>query len=365
MNLARPSADEERGMTLLARYPELRAAADADARSGAWKTARWWSRCLFFLLGLFAASSGTSLLWALGLPARMVIAGVALIAVAEWLIGERRVFWSGIEEALWVAGCVVLVAQFMDLFQSGPRTLDVVLLAAAFLAAGLRLLNPLFTTASAVTASVAVAMALGRVWETPATQAASLFCAGMAALALLAGARAYTRPSHDRMLDALVIVMPLAAFAWAIASQGSPFTPEVLRHPTLPALLPVLLPFGFAIAGFVTGLVRRSHAPLIAMLGCKLCLAYELRAMTGLALPWRLVLWGTLALVAALVIDRLLRKPRRGITTASVGDGEAGLPLLQIAGAAALARPDAPPPAASSYQGGGGGFGGGGASGKF
>ena len=352
-------------MILQARYPELRGAADADARSDAWKTARWWSRCLFFLLGLFAASSGASLLWALGLPARLAVAGVALIGVAEWLVRERRVFWSGIEEALWVAGAVVLVTQFMDLFQSGPRTLDVVLLAAAFLVAGLRLLNPLFTTASALTTSCAVAMAMGRIWESPATQAASLFCAGVAALALLAGSRHYTRPSHDRMLDALVIVMPLAAFAWAIVSYAGPLTPEVLRHPTLAAVLPVLLPFGFAIAGFVVGLVRRSHAPLIAMLGCKLCLAYELRAMTGLSLPWRLVLWGTLALVAALAIDRLLRKPRRGITTVSVGDGEAGLPLLQIAGAAALARPDAPPPAAPTYQGGGGGFGGGGASGKF
>jgi uncharacterized membrane protein len=352
-------------MVLQARYPALRAAVDASPRTGDWKNARLWSRCLFFALGLFAASSGTSLLWALGLPARTVIAGLVMIFVSEWLILERRLFWSGIEEALWIAGCVGLVAEFMDLLRSGPRTPDLVLLAAAFLAAGLRLLNPLFTTVCALLASAAVAMATGRVWEAPATTAASLFCAGVAALALLLGTRAYARPSHDRMLDALVIVMPLAAFGWALLSQDSPFTFDLLRAPTLASLLPVLLPLGFAIAGFVVGLRRRCHAPLIAMLGCKLCLAYELRAITGLTLPWRLILWGTLALIAALVIDRLLRTPWRGITTAALGEGQAGLPLLQIAGAAALARTEAPPPAASPFQGGGGGFGGGGASGRF
>jgi hypothetical protein len=365
MNLSRPTVAQERWLILQARYPRLRAAVEGRALTGDWKTARFASRCLFFVLGLFAAAAGASLLWAMQLPAPAFIAGLVLIGVAEWLIHERRLFRSGIEEALCVAGCVLGVAQFLDLLRSGPQTLDLVLLAAALLAAGLRLLNPLVTTVCALVASVAVARAPGQAWQMPDTTAASLFCAGVAALALAAGARSFARPSHDRMVDALVIVMPVAAFVWALFGHDRAFTLYTLERPTLAALLPVALPFAFAIAGFVVGLHRRSAAPLWAMLACNLCLAIELREMTGLDLSWRLILWGTLALAAALVIDRLLRRPRRGITTASLDEGPGLLPLLQVAGAALVAPPHAPPAAASPYAGEGGGFGGGGASGRY
>ena len=45
---------------------------------------------------------------------------------------------------------------------------------------------------------------------------------------------------------------------------------------------------------------------------------YQLR-VRGLPLRWRLLLWGPLALLACVAIDRWLRQPRNGITTADLG----------------------------------------------
>jgi uncharacterized membrane protein YgcG len=66
-------------------------------------------------------------------------------------------------------------------------------------------------------------------------------------------------------------------------------------------------------------------------------------------------------------LERYLRQPRNGLTSASLTRREGPLDLLQIAGAALLARRTAPeaPPAETTFEGGGGKFGGGGASGSF
>jgi uncharacterized membrane protein YgcG len=73
------------------------------------------------------------------------------------------------------------------------------------------------------------------------------------------------------------------------------------------------------------------------------------------------------ALVAGVALDRYLRQPRNGLTSAALSSREGPLDLLQTVGAAVLAQrttsalpqPDAP------VSGGGGKFGGGGASGSY
>ena len=74
-----------------------------------------------------------------------------------------------------------------------------------------------------------------------------------------------------------------------------------------------------------------------------------------------------LALVAGVTLERHLREPRSGLTSASLTKGEGPLDLLQIAGSALLAHRAAPEPqsAAPGFEGGGGKFGGGGASGRY
>jgi hypothetical protein len=49
------------------------------------------------------------------------------------------------------------------------------------------------------------------------------------------------------------------------------------------------------------------------------CVTYQLRDLTSLPLEFKLMLWGGVALILALVLDRWLRMPRGGITSHQVG----------------------------------------------
>jgi uncharacterized membrane protein YgcG len=193
----------------------------------------------------------------------------------------------------------------------------------------------------------------------------SLFCIAVALAALAAGAREYQRPSQDRMLDWLVIAMPVLAYAWLTLAHSSSFRLEDLRAANIRALLPVALPLVYGLITARIGIQRRTHAPLIAAIACLICLAYELRAVTGLAMQWRLILWGSLALLASILLERYLRTPRNGITSRDVGEDLTGLDLAQIAGAASMTPASGGQAGQSQFKGGGGDFGGGGASGGY
>ena len=90
--------------------------------------------------------------------------------------------------------------------------------------------------------------------------------------------------------------------------------------------------------------------------------AQSWRIITGLEA--RLIIWGGVALAAAVALERWLRRPRRGITSSKLRDREGAMGLLELAGAVAL-TPQSPAPQARGIAPGGGEFGGGGASGSF
>ncbi len=77
-------------------------------------------------------------------------------------------------------------------------------------------------------------------------------------------------------------------------------------------------------------------------MGCVACLAVELRLATTLATETWLIVYGLAALVAGLALDRYLRPPRNGFTSAALTRREGPLDLLQTAGAAVLAQHTAP-----------------------
>jgi hypothetical protein len=193
-------------------------------------------------------------------------------------------------------------------------------------------------------------------------------CFALAFIVLAAGARRFERPSHDRMLDWLVVVMPVVGFFWLTLNRTGPLTLQGLRNGALPAFLPLLLVSTFGLAALATGLRRRTHAPLYAALAAVPLLAWELRAVTGLAPHWRLILWGGLGLAVAIGLERALRHARDGLTSRDPGEPDAALELAQL-GSAALAAPPAgtasPAPSSPAVEGQGGGFAGGGASGRY
>lgn len=367
MSGGRPTADEERWLAVASRLRRRADGSDFAARTGGWRVTGPLARIALFVLGVLAAGLAWGLLEGqagLGL----LVSGLAVLGAGEWLIRARRLHASGVEEALVAAGLVMIVLWLVDVAAS--EAWAVPMLALALLLAGLRLLNPLLTWAAAFTFIVWLSR------ETPGLRVdawlgfgtAAVAGACLAAVAALAvGAREFRRPSHDRMLDWLVAALPVAAYAYG-GGWGLALRPELLDPAWAGAsrgLVPLLLGVYAAIA-LVVGVRRRAHAPLLGFLGSTACVLLELHPYTGLPAELWLIACGAAALAVGLVLDRRLREPREGVTSARLTAREGPLDLLQLAGASVLAQRDAP--AARPEDGftpGGGRYGGGGAGGSW
>ena len=367
----RPSPEEERWLEVESRLGVAVPRAVAGERTGGWRSTGPLARIALFLLGLVAAAL---VLGILGFrdETTLLVAGIIAALAAEWLTVARRLHASGVEEGLCVAGFLMIGAWITTLIAPRPGfaggSVETLVLIAAVGAAGLRLLNPLVTTCAVIgfvywVGSTVTARALDQSIGGGVTTIV-VGCT-LATLALVLGAREYRRPSHDRMLDWLILTLPVAAYvqstSWSVygASGSTGSSPSQL---VTPAMLIVL-----GAAMLIIGLRRRRHAPLIGFMGCIACLAIELRGATALATETWLIVCGLVALVAGVVLDRYLREPRNGITSAALSSREGPLDVLQTVGAAALAQRTAgdAPDTTASVTGGGGRFGGGGASGSY
>lgn len=372
MSRWRPSPDEERWLEVASQLGSAVPAAALAERTGGWRRTGHVARIALFALGFVAAALLFGIL-GFGSETMLLVAGLTAALAAEWLTVRKQLFASGIEEGLTVAGFLMvglwIAVELLPSPDRGGTTLHELVVLAAVGAAGLRRLNAFVTTCAVIgfvywVDSTGFAIALDVVFDSGMTA----FVAGcaLAALALALGAREYRRPSHDRMLAWMVATLPIAAYGQLV--HWSPFdaVDNVNRiGVTRFATIAVLLVLGATL--LATGLRRRRHAPLWGFLGCLVALAIELRAALPLATETWLIAWGLVALVAGVVLDRYLREPRNGLTSASLTKGEGPLDLLQIAGSALLAHRATPatPPAEPGFEGGGGKFGGGGASGRY
>jgi hypothetical protein len=354
MIIARPTVEQERGLALADRYPALRAVVEKADSTGGWKTTTWLGRGLGFLLGLLATSLLGGVLSPLGSP--LIVGGVALVVVAEWLVAQRRVYRSGIEEAVYLCGAVGVVVQLLIWSDGNNEAAGVALVATTVLLVGWRLLNPVFTTLAAAGYSLAIAFVDTHLFAGNLNlRAASIACAVLALAALAAGSRQWRRPSHDQMCDGLVIVMPWLAYGWLIAYGW--------RGSALVTWTALGLALGFFVVNLFAGVKRRQHAPLIGALGNLVCVAYSLHELIHWPMHWKLILAGAILLAAAWALERLLRDRLEGTTSQAVDEPE-GLDLMQLAGAVQIAPAPGPEPQ-PGVHGQGGEFGGGGASGRF
>ena len=370
MSRWRPSPAEERWLAVATELGDAVPREPLTGRSGGWRSTGLLARSALFVLGIVAAGLVLGLLRR-GDELTLLVAGLIATLAAEWLTVAKRLHASGIEEGLGVAGYLLVGAWIATLLE--PRlgfasaSLATLVLVVAGGAAGLRRLNPFVTTCAAI----ALLSWIGSTVAARAIDAAIgggltvllLGCAA-AASALAFGAREFRRPSHDRMLDWLVATLPVSAYAqYACGTAFDPTQVAVDNGGGRLAAMLLLLALGTAMLW--TGLQRRRHAPLWGFLGCLAGLAVEVRGV--LATETRLILCGLVALAAGVTLERYLRQPRNGVTSASLTQREGPLDLLQIAGAALLAKRAGPeaPPAESTFEGGGGKFGGGGASGSY
>lgn len=355
----RPTPSEERWLLLAKRLRRSTKDSPFSERTGGWRATRLLSRCAFFVLGLVAVVMIGVIMTPTGEEGGILLTGIVAVLVSEWLILSGRYFASGIEEAFGVAG-LLLIAGRCGIALNASTPVFAALFSVALVVAGLRLLNPLFTTLAAV--SFAFALDLSPI-------ASGMLCYGIALAALLAGGRRFERPSHDAMLDALVVGMPMVGYGWSssadVLSSGEGLSAgrDYLHAPIFAWIVP-LAPLAFAGIALTLGLLRRVHAPILAFMLCVACTAFELRSLTGLALEVRLIVWGGTLLIAAVVLDRYLATTRSGFTSRALlgRDGNAG--ILSLAGSAVL-TPVAGAKTEPTFEGGGGTFGGGGSSGEF
>jgi hypothetical protein len=286
-----------------------------------------------------------------------------VLAVAEWLIVKRRFFGAGVEEALELAGLLMIA---FDTVAVGVHLSSVrisLLITMMLLVAGLRLLNPLFITLSVIALSSTIEF----IWEhrygsaIPDAVLASGYCMAVAWIALFINRATFRRPSYDQTFNWLIVTMPLAGFLWFETQNVSGLSIESLRVGPSFRWLPVLVLSAFGLTALMVGIRRRSHAPILSFIVCAGCIAYELRHFTTLSLQEKLIGYGSMILFLSVGLDRYLRTPRRGITSNQFAENKGSLDLLQIAGTSALAPPSIQPSDAP-FKGGGGTFGGGGAS---
>jgi hypothetical protein len=345
-----PTPQQERWMAVAARF-KVRNHFWIKQRTGGWSAPSFIARCAFFVLGVVGGALATAVLELLSRSAALFAAGVILLLTAEWLILHKRLFHAGAEEALWTGGLLLLTVQFLP--TSGDRGMSITV-ALVLAVAAMRLLNPFLLTLAFAAASIAVELAGGhRLWgEHDVAIAASIFCYAAGAIALLLARFQFLRPSHDHMLNWLMVIMPVCGFLWLATQQA----PAVRVGTGLASGI-------FALIAVIAGIRRRSHAPLLACMASLGCVAYQLRDLTALPLKAKLIVWGGAALLAALGLDRYLRTPRRGITSHPVGEGTAAFELVQWIGAGALSPK--PTPQAAPFKGGGGTFSGGGADGSY
>ena len=372
MSQWRPSPDEERWLAVASMLGAAVPRATLSERTGGWRSTGPLARIALFALGVVAAALLFGIL-GLGSETMLLVTGLVATLAAEWLTVRKRLYASGIEEGLTLAGFLMIglwiTAEILPRPDGGNMSLHTLVVIAAVGAAGLRRLNAFVTTCAVIgfvywggSTEVADAMDLAIGKGTTA------FAAGcvLAALALALGAREYRRPSHDRMLDWLAATLPIAAYA-QYPRVGAFEAATVANGAGTTRLLVLALLLVLGAVMLRAGLKRRRHAPLWGFLGCVIAIAIELRAAVPVAPETWLIAWGLLALVAGVTLDRYLREPHGGLTSTPLTKGEGPLDLLQIAGSALLAQHAAPeaPSAEPGFEGGGGKFGGGGASGRY
>jgi hypothetical protein len=367
----RPSPAEERWLEVASVLGAALPRAAVAARSGGWRSTGPLARIALFVLGVVAVALLLGII-GVGDASSLLVAGLIAVLAAEWLTVRRRLYASGIEEGLSVAGAFLVGAWITTVIYPEPgfagAAVEPLLIAVVGLA-GLRRLNAFITTCAVLAlvywvGSTATAHGLDRAIGGGMT--AMLFGCALAAIALALGAREYRRPSHDRMLDWLVATLPVVAWAHH-ASWGAYDASNLVGGAGTVRLVTVVLLLALGAVLLAVGLRRRRHAPLLGFMGCVACLAVELRLATTLATETWLLVYGLAALVAGVALDRFLRQPRNGVTSSALTDREGSLDLLQTAGAAVLAQraaPQAPSPE-PGYTPGGGKFGGGGASGGY
>ena len=333
------NAQHERNLFLRARLRSEGLLTDSIAAQleMPWRANGLLAQAAFFVLTCIGLGAFYGLLHVLDMGGEGIVAGVAAIALAEYLIGARRWFFTGVEAALWLGGLFALISEL----PSSGKPEAMLVLAAACAVAGARVRNPLF----GALAAVFVVQYFERRFDL------GVLCALVIALvACIALLRTWRRPTTEALWIALALVMPIAGR----------FTADSNWRDTTIILYAI-----FGIIALALALVRRHHAYFLAAMISLAIAGGDLAEKLTAPEEAKLAVAGALLLLIAFAISRTLRGRTHGLVLAPIQ--LTPLDDAVEAGATLALQPtaSAPPAAEPQPAGGGGGFGGAGASGDY
>lgn len=298
-----------------------------------WRTNGVIVQAVFFVLASIALGAFYGLCHVFDVPKPGIVAGLAAIVVAEYLIGSKRWFGTGVEAALWLGGLICLIT---ELPRSGSKE-SILVVAAAFAVSGARVRNPLLG---------AIAAALVAYYAEDRFDLGVIVALVMAGGALLALLRTWQRPSTEWLFIAVSLLLPIVGRAFADAEW---------RTTTL-ALYAV-----FAAVALLLGITRRHHAFFFAaMIGVAISVT-DLALDLVLPPETKFAVAGALLLAIAFAVSRALRDRTSGfvLTRARFTSFDDDLELA----ATFAMKPETA--RIETEKSGGGSFGGAGASGEF
>ena len=240
-------------------------------------------QAVFFVLTAIGVGATYGMLNLLGFPLEGVVVGVAAIVASERLV-RHGWFRTGVEAALLIGGLLSLITALPS--SGEPEALLVI--AAAFVVAAVRLRHPLFAL---------VAIVLVMVWSEVRFDIGLVVALVLAALAALALVRKIERPSTEATLILLVLVLPIAGR----------FTADARWRP-----LTIALMAGYGLFALVLAIVRRHHALFFASGIAIAIAAVDVSRFVRLPIEAKLAIAGALLLATAFAIHRVLRDRTRG-----------------------------------------------------
>jgi hypothetical protein len=335
MNVAEERAQAMRGLA-----EQWRAAGAIDAAGEAriveafpqrWRVNSIPLQAVFFVLTAIGIAATYGLVNLLGIPQEGVVIGALAIVTSELLV-RRGWFRTGVEAALLIGGLISLITALPS--SGEPEALLVI--AAAFVIAAIRLRHPLFAV---------VAVVLVNVWSEVRFDLGLVVALALGTLAAIALSRRVMRPSVEWTLALLTLVMPVAGRA-----EAEPHWRVVT----------ITLMFGYGAFLLLLAITRRHHALFFASILALAIACVDVAERIQIPIEAKLAIAGGLLLGLAFSTHRALRGRTRGFVLRDrfARDSEG----VEIAATLAM-QPGAEAPAAPRE--GGGAFGGAGASGDY
>jgi hypothetical protein len=298
-----------------------------------WRTNGFLAQVAFFVLAAIGVGALYGFVDLVSSRLEGTITCFAAIVVAEYLIGARRWFFTGVEAALWVCGLFALIT---DLPSSGTPESWLVIGAVPAIA-GARVRNPIFGAVSALYVVIYLEerLDLGVV--------SALLLTLIACAALL---RTWQRPTTEGLWIAIALVMPVA---------GRLMADEVWRDVT------IILYAMVGVIALALALEKRHHALFLTSMIAFGISGYDLGERIAAPEEARLAASGALLLAIAFAVSRALRGRTLGLvaTPAKLTVMDEALEI----GATVQLQPETSAPEVKPESG--GEFGGAGASGGY